>query len=127
MITTPPSEHSEQVAVIQWADLQPLGGGYNVGAFLFAVPNGGVRSKITAKLLQAEGVRAGVPDLMLAVPRGGKSGLFIEMKRAKKSLSKVSDAQKDWHKRLTFAGYAVAVCYGADEAIKTIKAYLNLK
>lgn len=122
-----PSEHAEQCAVIAWADLQAYDNEHKIGAFLFAIPNGGSRHKIEAKRLKLEGVRAGVPDLMLAVPRDGKSGLFIEMKRAKKSLSKVSDAQKDWHKRLTFAGYAVAVCYGADEAIKTIKAYLNLK
>lgn len=44
----------------------------------------------------------------------------IEMKRAKKSLSKVSDAQKAWGDIYERAGIAHAICYGAEEAEKTI-------
>lgn len=122
-----PTEHSEQCAVIAWADLQPYDNEHKIGAFLFAIPNGGQRNKITAARLKAEGVRAGVPDLFLAIPRAPYSGLFIEMKRTKKSLSKVSKEQRDKQALFSQIGYDVATCYGAEEAIKTIKAYLNLK
>ena len=44
------------------------------------MPNGGHRNKATAGKLKAEGVRAGVPDLMLLYPRHGYHGLVIELK-----------------------------------------------
>lgn len=36
---------------------------------LFAIPDGGRRDAVTGAHLKAEGVRAGVPDMFLAVPR----------------------------------------------------------
>lgn len=120
-----PLEHDEQVRVIEWADIQPYDGG-RVGDYLWAVPNGGKRNRVTAALLKAEGVRAGVPDLQLGIPCGGYHGLFIEMKRARRSLTTVSRDQRLWHARLNEQGYCVVVCYGADEAIKVIQNYLKL-
>lgn len=122
-----PSEHAEQCAVIAWADLQAYDNEHKIGAFLFAIPNGGQRNKITAARLKAEGVRAGVPDLFLAIPRAPYSGLFIEMKRAKKSLSKVSKEQRAKQELFERVGYEVATCYGAEEAIYKIKNYLNIR
>jgi ribosomal protein L25 (general stress protein Ctc) len=37
---------------------------------------------------------------------------------------KVSKAQTAYHKRLREQGYAVAVCYGAENAIKLLDYYL---
>lgn len=122
-----PSEHAEQCAVIAWADLQAYDNEHKIGAFLFAIPNGGQRNKITAARLKAEGVRAGVPDLFLAIPRAPYSGLFIEMKRSKKSLSKVSKEQREKQELFERMGYKVVVCYGADEAFYEIKTYLNIR
>lgn len=122
-----PSEHKEQCAVIRWADYFPLADGYHVGDFLFAIPNGGDRNSVTAARLKQEGVRAGVPDLLLALPRGNKSGLFIEMKRAEKGKSTLSPQQKIWLGRLKTAGYAAAVCYGSVDAIGVILHYLEGK
>lgn len=119
-----PLEHDEQVAVVRWADLQPYAGG-RVGDYLWAVPNGGYRTRSNATHLKAEGVRRGVPDLQLGIARGQYHGLFIEMKRAKKSMSSVTREQREWHERLRGQGYAVAVCYGAQDAISVIKRYLS--
>src|SRR5258706_10318787 len=75
-----PSEHQSQCAVISWWRLAHAG--YGLPEFaLFAIPNGGARDPITGARLKAEGVRPGIPDLMLAVKRGTHGGLVIEMKK----------------------------------------------
>ena len=47
---------------------------------LYHIPNGGRRDAKEAAHLKRQGVRAGVPDLCLPVPRGGFHGLYIELK-----------------------------------------------
>lgn len=42
-----------------------------IGKLLFAVPNGGARSRTEAAIMKAEGVTAGVADLILLIGRGG--------------------------------------------------------
>lgn len=113
-----PTEHQEQKAVIQWFDRQHKA----IRGRLFAVPNGGDRHEIVAAKLKAEGVRKGVPDLWLPVPRRGFHGLVIEMKRLKGSTTKPE--QLDWLEFLGEQGYLVAVCKGSQAAIDTIQAYL---
>lgn len=50
--------------------------------------------------------------------------IAIELKRAKKSLSKTSEAQNKWLEILNNAGIESVVCYGADEAIEFIRSLL---
>ena len=73
--------------------------------------------------MKAEGVRAGVPDLFLSVPRGAYHGLFIEMK--KENGGRVSISQKSMIESLKSQGYAAFVCRGWTEARITIEAYLH--
>lgn len=76
-------EHNEQVALMKWWSLAC--NRYCIAeSLLFAIPNGGNRDVVTGALMKAEGVRAGVPDLFLSVPRGAYHGLFIEMKKRKR-------------------------------------------
>lgn len=89
---------------------------------LFAIPNGGSRHAAEAAKFKRTGVRAGVPDLMLAVARGGAHGLFIEMKR--RQGGKVSEAQKEFIALLTEQGYKCVVCKGFDAALEEIRKYL---
>ena len=70
-----------------------------------------------------EGMKAGVPDIFLPVPKGENHGLFIEMKRRK--YGKLSKEQADWMEKLSGKGYACAVCFGWQAAAETIEAYLN--
>lgn len=72
------TEHSLQVTVVAWA--MALSGRFPELASLFAVPNGGKRSRIVGALLKAEGVRAGVPDLCLPAPRCSYAALYLELK-----------------------------------------------
>lgn len=117
------SEHQHQVALIEWFDAAyPL-----LRGRLFAIPNGGQRNKVVAAKLKAEGVRSGVPDLFLPVPRRTSSGiflagLFIELKAGK---NKPTPAQLDWLGWLGREGYAAFCCTGWDAARETIVDYLG--
>ncbi len=115
------TEHEEQVALIRLVELHK--GRWPELGMLFAVPNGGNRNIITAKKLKAEGVKAGVPDLCLPIPRGGYHGLFIEMKRQKKS--QVSPEQIAWLSALRGQGYRAEMCLGATEAWEVIQEYMR--
>lgn len=114
-------EHKEQVAVIQWwAHAHKK---YGLPEFaLFAIPNGGHRHMLTAVRLKAEGVRPGIPDLMLAVAKGSYSGVFIEMKSTEGVESVVQKEIRTW---LNGQKFHSLVCYGAQEAIDAIKFYLG--
>ena len=120
-----PNEHAEQSAFFEW--IAQNASRHPALESVFAIPNGGFRHKPTAMLLQREGVRAGVPDIFVAYPSRNKCGLFIEMKRADGHPSDVRATQWEWLERLEKNNYAVAVCYGCDEAIEAITKYLKLK
>ena len=115
------SEHAEQVAIFEWAELNMVK--YPQLENLFAIPNGGQRSGRTGAMLKAEGVRSGVSDMCLAYPCNGYHGLFIELKR--RDGGKVSPAQQDWINRLNKAGYLAIVAFGAKEAVNEIIKYLE--
>lgn len=117
-----PSEDTIQAQVIRWANLQASV--YPELARLFHVPNGGQRHAVVAAKLKGQGVKAGVPDLCLPVPRFGCPGLWIEMKTAD---GRVSTTQKDWIGYLKGAGYRVEVCRSFDEARAALLDYLNPK
>lgn len=114
------SEHNEQVAVFRWAQMNE--GRWPELRWMFAIPNGGARATLTAIKLKAEGVKSGVPDIFLPAPRNGCPGLWIELKVGK---NKATSNQLDWMEGLQHYGYAVALCYGAEEAIRTITNYLR--
>ena len=94
----------------------------HAGMLMYAIPNGGARSSITGARLRDEGVLAGVPDIFLPCPSGGKHGLYIEMKRQKGG--RVSAPQKAVMQALRMQGYEVAVCHGWQEARGCIEQYL---
>jgi hypothetical protein len=90
---------------------------------LHHVPNGGSRNKLEAANLKRQGVKSGVPDICLPVPRNGFHGLYIEMKWGK---NKTTAEQKWWLESLRQQGYKTAVCYDADAAIDTICEYVGI-
>ena len=118
-----PTEDEEQIAVMQWAAYQM--GRWPELQWLYHIPNGGKRGKIEAARFKAMGVKAGVPDLHLAVPRGGYHGLYIEMKR--REYGRVSADQREWIDGLRETGYCGAVAYGCHEAEDVLEAYLRGK
>jgi len=87
---------------------------------LFAIPNQGAAG---LKRLQVEGTVRGIPDYMLAVPRGRFNGMFLELKRRKGS--KPSLEQYHFLGALTAQGYYCTIAYGWDEARDRIVQYLE--
>jgi len=57
--------------------------------------------------------------------RGGYHGLFLEIKKDKKSYP--TKEQKEWIAYLNDVGYCARVTKGVDESIQTIDDYLNNK
>lgn len=103
---------------------------------MYAIPNGDKRDPRIAAKLKAEGVKPGVPDIFLPVPRSVFHGLYIELKRPestyeqdgkikKRREGKASDAQNEMIGKLVAMGYGVNVCVGWQSAYDTIVAYCN--
>lgn len=79
------------------------------------VPNGGFRNKSVARKLKLQGVKTGVPDILIFFePRTA-----IELKRTD-GKGKVSKDQKKWIKMLTEQGWSCYTCHGIDEAIDVV-------
>lgn len=116
-----PTEAEEQTALFEWTELQS--GRFPEVRLLYHVPNGGSRNKTEAARLRAQGVKAGVPDLCLPVARGGKHGLYIELKRQRGG--RTSEEQEGWIKALRKQGFAAEVCKGWQEAAEMIVEYLR--
>lgn len=114
-------EDDHQAALIRWANTQAKA--WPELALLLHIPNGGKRNAREGARLKSQGVRAGVPDLCLPVPRGGHHGLWIEMKAPGRHT--VSSAQKQWIEALTKQGYAACVCVGWEQARDVIAEYLH--
>ncbi len=97
-----------------------------VAALIYHVPNGGQRHKLVAIKLKEQGVKAGVPDLVLPMARGGYFGLYLEFKATAPNDAAVSASQHAWIHQLNEQGYLAIVCRGHFDAMEQIRAYLKL-
>lgn len=115
------TEHQEQIALIDWADVVSKSR-YPSLRWLYAVPNGGLRHPVVANYLKAEGLKPGVPDLVLPVPVLPWHGAYLEMKRYDGELT---PRQVEWRDHLVAVGYAYRMARGWEEARDFLIAYLN--
>ena len=115
------TEAEEQMMIFRWAKYMEQQ--KPELKLLHHVPNGGKRDIGTAKKMKLEGVKAGVPDIVLPVSRGGYHGLYIELKVGK---NKPTVEQLKWLEALEKEGYYTTWCVGSQEAIKTIEEYLQM-
>lgn len=115
------SEETEQITLIDWCNLNVHI--YPELALIYHVPNGGKRNRTEAIRLKRAGVKKGVPDLCLPVPRSNYNGLYIEMKYRN---GRTSKEQKEWIKKLNEQGYKAVVCNGFEEAKATIESYIKM-
>lgn len=106
---------------------------------LYHCPNGGWRDKREAARLKSMGVRAGIPDYFLPVPKatirtqpcGGytfswndwQHGLYVELKSED---GRLSGPQAEWLKLMAEQGYATKVAHGWVEAARAIAEYLGI-
>lgn len=112
-------ESDLQIACVRWFRAQYP----SLAPLLFAVPNGGLRSASTARILKAEGVTAGVADLILLAPRGEFASLCIEMKAGKGGQQ--STLQKSWQRVAEAAGNRYVIARSLDDFIALIRDYLS--
>lgn len=89
---------------------------------LFAVPNGVATTATQGRILKAEGMTAGVADLILLVPRKGYGALCLEMKTAK---GIQRETQKIWQDECEKAGNKYEIVRSFDQFRDTITQYLG--
>lgn len=110
-------EHRIQCACVKWFRSQYP----DYADRLVAIPNGGKRDATTGAKLKAEGVVAGVADLMLVVTTQHYGALFIEMKTEK---GRQSEAQKKWEESVTKDRYKYVICRSLDDFVVAITRYM---
>lgn len=115
------SEHAHQTALFAWAALNRLK--WPDLVWMHAIPNGGLRDRITAAKLKAEGVKSGVSDVFLPVKRGVWSGLYIEMK---KPGGKPTKEQLDFGTFVLSQGFGFVVCDHWEKARDVIINYMGM-
>lgn len=115
-------EWEQQVEVIdRFAIAHPVHAG-----LLIHIANGGSRrNAFEGWRLKRAGVRPGVSDLFLALPRGGHHGLWIEMKALGVQRPRATKDQERWLLRMTDLGYRAELCVGADAALQVLDDYLG--
>ena len=111
-------EHTLQTRVVRWFRLQYPSMVHN----LFAVPNGGYRTKTTAANMKAEGQLSGVADLILLKRKGTCGALLLE---AKVKGNYQSANQKIWQERIEADGYEYRIFHTLEEFIEIVTEYLN--
>ena len=85
--------------------------------------NGGRRDAVTASKLKAEGVIAGVSDLILLKSNRDYGALLIEMK---KKGGYQSPSQKQWQKMICEnREYKYVVCHSLDDFIREVDEFLK--
>lgn len=134
-LTKSGTEAGEQRALFCW--LNYMSRWFPDLEFAFAVPNGGSRGdtdqsrKIAGGAIKAEGGKAGVPDLMVPIPRlhvGTNflyAGLFIEMKKLDGG-DGGSEEQHKYNQFLNRMHYKAVFCNGWKEAVAEIRKYLEI-
>ena len=117
------SEAQHQANVIKWSQQPSIRSKWPELKMLFHIPNGGTRDAIEGRHLKQQGVKRGIPDLLLPVPRGCYHGLFIEMKTEN---GRASQEQIWWGEQLLKQGYFWEVCHGWMSAVRVLEWYLSL-
>lgn len=88
---------------------------------LFAVPNGGSRHKIEAANMKRQGVKRGVADVILQIPKKGYASLCLEFKTL---TGKQSPDQKEYQRQVEMAGSKYVIVRSVEQAIRELQLYL---
>ena len=118
------SENQHQMLVVKWSQQKEIRTKWPELKLLYHIPNERFCTPQQGKNLQRMGVKRGVPDLCLPVPRGDYHGLYIEMKT---EVGAATQDQKWWGEQLNEQGYMWSVCQGWEEATGLLESYLNLE
>lgn len=103
---------------VKWFNLQYP----SISKLLFAIPNGGFRSKTEASIMKGEGVVSGVSDLILLYSNGIYNSLCLEMKAPG---GKQTENQKAWQRLAESHGNKYAICHSLDEFMNEVNGYIQ--
>lgn len=129
------SEDGEQTAVFSYIrdQINLSREGWDLLEWAFAIPNGGSRGStkkdamIVGARLKATGVKAGVSDIFIPIPRHNLAGLFIEMKKSPEHGGKPGDAsakQIEFGEAMMTNGFGFVICCGWREAVDVIEQWM---
>jgi len=107
-------ESVHQFRVCQWLDKNDL--------IYFAVPNGYKKSMFQQMQAKREGLRPGVPDIIIVSKNKQNQGTVLEMKRYKGAKHKLPCGcldieQAKWRDLFVKEGWTHVLAHGSDEAI----------
>ena len=91
---------------------------------LFSVPNGGKRNAFEAAMLKAEGVKAGVSDIVFLMANKDYHGLCLEFKIAG---GKQSKDQLNFELSVTNQGFKYEIIRDCNQFIIEVSNYINNK
>ncbi len=111
-------ESNLQQACKRWFDLRYP----SINRLLFAVPNGGYRWLSTARRMKAEGVVAGVADMILLVKNCNYGALCIEFKT---KTGTQSSAQKEFQQMAEKGGNRYVIVRSFEDFHKEVSNYLT--
>ena len=89
---------------------------------IFAVPNGGSRHIREAANLKRQGVKPGISDVIVLIPKKGFASLCIEFKT---KVGKQSEEQKEFQKQAESCRNKYVVVRSASQAIEEVRKYLS--
>ena len=116
-----PLESWEQERIFRWAEINEHI--YPVLKYMYGSLNGVKLSIGAAMKAKAQGLKKGFPDIVLPIRNKDYTGLFIELKRLKKSYA--TPEQKEFLGVLNEQGFKAIVCKGHKAAIEEIENYLR--
>jgi hypothetical protein len=114
------NESEQQIAFFNWCRV--MSGNDPRLDTIFAVPNGGYRSKATAGRMKSEGLKAGVWDIFIPIQMGQHCGMWIEIKVGKNRLTPGQFAFRN----TVGDAYKWKVCYSWHEAVEATCDYLGV-
>lgn len=110
-------ETAEQICLFDWIRTQP-----HIEPYAMHIANERRCSIQQGKILKRMGVKAGVADIFVAIPRGIYHGLWIELKAGK---NKATPLQKEFLANMAKQGYLTACVTGYENAREIIENYIN--
>lgn len=113
-----PKEHEEQRTLIAWMNLIP-----EIRDIYIHIPNEGARTPRFGRNLKRMGMRGGVFDLFIPLPRSPFHGLWIELKR--KKFYHITLAQRTWQEKMRAQGYIAEFAFGWEHGKEIIENYLK--
>lgn len=115
------TEAQEQKIIFRWIRSNQIQ--FPVLQLAYSTLNGVRLAPKLRKEMKEQGMRPGVPDIVLPAANKHYHGLYIELKREKGGV--ISAEQKHFMAMLKAESYLCVVCRGHKEAIKTIMDFIS--